>query len=115
MNERKITLIKAGMKLFAEKGYHKTSVQDIATKAGISKGAFYLSFASKEKFIGTAIQYFYNELITKVNAVEDSHTNKKRLFIKQIDVITTYVYNSREFIMMLFREDVSFGHQAEQL
>lgn len=114
MNERKITLMKAGMTLFAEKGFHKTSVQDIATKAGVSKGAFYLSFESKEEFIGTAIKHFNKEIIQKLTAIAEPKGNPKQLFKKQIDVLVSYVYRYKQFIMMLFHENVSFGRHAEQ-
>lgn len=38
-------------KLFLEKGFDKTSMQDIATTAGISKGAIYHHFQSKDEII----------------------------------------------------------------
>lgn len=34
--------------LFVEKGYNKTSINDIVKKAGMSKGGFYNYFDSKE-------------------------------------------------------------------
>lgn len=47
MNQRKNAIINAAQKLFIEKGYHTTSIQDIIDQAGISKGTFYNYFASK--------------------------------------------------------------------
>ncbi len=41
-------LLEQGVRLFASQGLRKTSVEELATAAGISKGAFYLFFASKE-------------------------------------------------------------------
>ena len=38
-------------KLFLEKGFDKTSIQDIAEAAGISKGAIYHHFKSKDEII----------------------------------------------------------------
>ncbi|MBT2216522.1 TetR/AcrR family transcriptional regulator [Virgibacillus dakarensis] len=43
MNE-KLMLIEKSMNLLARKGYHTTSIQEIATAAVVSKGAFYLYF-----------------------------------------------------------------------
>jgi AcrR family transcriptional regulator len=41
-------LLAHGARLFAAQGLRKTSVEELAAAAGISKGAFYLFFASKE-------------------------------------------------------------------
>ncbi|MTW87604.1 TetR family transcriptional regulator [Virgibacillus dakarensis] len=44
MIEKKLLLIEKGINLLARKGYHTTSIQEIATAAVVSKGAFYLYF-----------------------------------------------------------------------
>jgi AcrR family transcriptional regulator len=41
-------LIESATKLFAERGFNGVSVEDIATQAGFSRGAFYSNFASKD-------------------------------------------------------------------
>jgi len=41
-------VLDAGREVFLERGYHSTRVDDIATRAGISHGTFYLYFASKD-------------------------------------------------------------------
>src|SRR5690625_1815304 len=115
MDKRKIDLIESGMKLFAHKGYHKTSIQEIATDAGISKGAFYLYFNSKEEFIAIAIQYFHTQLTKEIinTSLEDS--SPKNRFSKQINIISNYIYEHRDFIIMHFREDMSMGDNAVEI
>lgn len=46
--EKRQELLNAAEKLFCAQGYEGTSVQDILTAAGMSKGGFYHHFASKE-------------------------------------------------------------------
>ena len=36
------------MELFAEKGFGATSIPEICTRAGLTKGAFYSNFANKD-------------------------------------------------------------------
>ena len=43
----KTRIIRHAVKLFSEKGYHGTSIDDIARSTGLSKGAFYWHFKSK--------------------------------------------------------------------
>jgi AcrR family transcriptional regulator len=46
---RRQTILKAARKLFFEKGFKNVTVESVAKKADISKGAVYLHFASKEE------------------------------------------------------------------
>lgn len=48
MNNRKRQVILASLKLFVEKGFNSTSIQDILDEAHISKGTFYNYFSSKK-------------------------------------------------------------------
>src|SRR5271154_1871217 len=41
-------LLDAALELFAEQGYGATSIPDICTRAGLTKGAFYSNFANKD-------------------------------------------------------------------
>ena len=49
--DKKTLIINTALELFANKGYHSTSISDIAHKAGISKGLMYNYFMSKEALI----------------------------------------------------------------
>ncbi len=49
------------MKLFATKGVNATSVQEIVTTCGISKGAFYLYFKSKDELLLATLRYYYEK------------------------------------------------------
>lgn len=46
--EREDLILRAAADLFLERGYHDTSMEDIAARVGIAKGTVYLHFASKE-------------------------------------------------------------------
>jgi AcrR family transcriptional regulator len=46
--EAKSRILEAANKVFAEKGYHEATMDDIAKRLGVSKGAIYLYFPSKE-------------------------------------------------------------------
>ncbi len=49
-------VLDAALDLFIEKGFAATRVEDIAARAGISKGAVYLYFPSKEKILEGLVQ-----------------------------------------------------------
>lgn len=49
--EAKKRIIAAGIEVMSEKGYSQTTMEDIAAHLGVSKGALYLYFKSKEDLI----------------------------------------------------------------
>lgn len=54
----KITLLRAAEEVFAERGLAAAHVEDIARRAGLSKGAFYLHFESKETALKQIVESF---------------------------------------------------------
>jgi AcrR family transcriptional regulator len=55
-------ILSVALELFAKKGFHATSISQIAKKAKISKGLMYNYFASKEKLLDEIIQEGFNSL-----------------------------------------------------
>ncbi len=49
--EAKSRIIKATVGLFSKKGYHDTTMEDIANELGVSRSAIYLYFESKEAIL----------------------------------------------------------------
>lgn len=54
----KITLLRAAEEVFAEKGLAGAKVEEIARRSGVSKGAFYLHFESKEAALKQLVESF---------------------------------------------------------
>jgi AcrR family transcriptional regulator len=49
-------LINAALELFVERGFAATRLEDVATRAGVSKGTLYLYFDSKEALFKEAVR-----------------------------------------------------------
>lgn len=65
-DEKRILIFETSAKIFAEKGYHQTSVKDITKAANISVGTFYLYFKNKEDVFEKLYDKMY-EIISNVN------------------------------------------------
>jgi AcrR family transcriptional regulator len=50
-NGRELEILEAAAKIFNEKGYHNTSIQDIADAVGMLKGSLYYYISSKEDLL----------------------------------------------------------------
>jgi TetR/AcrR family transcriptional repressor of nem operon len=56
--ERRSDLLAAGQALFVEKGVAATTLEDITSRAGVSKGLFYQYFHSKEDLVAVLQERF---------------------------------------------------------
>jgi AcrR family transcriptional regulator len=56
-NDRKIKIIEAAQRLIAQKGVEKTSMRDIAIEAGLTTGAIYYYYESKEELLYDVMDY----------------------------------------------------------
>jgi AcrR family transcriptional regulator len=54
--ERRALILDAALICFAEHGFYKTTMQDVATSAGLSIGALYCHFAGKDEVIHALIE-----------------------------------------------------------
>ncbi|MUK89689.1 TetR family transcriptional regulator [Ornithinibacillus sp. L9] len=115
LNPKQIKLIEVGLDLFAEKGYHTTSIQEIAKAAGISKGAFYLYFQSKEDFITSAFQYFHEQITKQLEQIKRTNDEPSKSLADQITAITEYIHAHKGFITMHLREEISISNKTDQL
>src|ERR1700758_226203 len=54
----------AARKLFAERGFHGTTLADITSAAGKSQGVFYRYFADKEDLLAALAESFLHDVVT---------------------------------------------------
>lgn len=66
---KKQQILETAIQLFAQQGIEATSIQHITKTTGISKGAFYLSFASKEDLIKEIIDTFMKQFVADIDRV----------------------------------------------
>ena len=84
-------ILEAAFRVFSIKGYHNTTVDDIAGEAGISKGTCYQYFAGKEDiFIATMENTLENLLGEAEAAAGDSSDALARMGIGGLTFISKY-------------------------
>lgn len=76
-------LIRVARELFAEPGYAATSIDDIADRAGVTKGALYHHFRNKRDLFQAVFEVLETELVEKViiaaSGAGDDHLKGIRL------------------------------------
>ena len=74
-------IMDTALELFAENGIESTSIKQITDRCGISKGAFYLSFTSKDELIFAMIEHFISEFVAEIDrSVRQSMNSDKLLY-----------------------------------
>jgi AcrR family transcriptional regulator len=67
-SDRRALILEAAREAFAEGGYHPTSLEQIAERAGVSKTLLYEHFASKRELHAAMLEAHVTELTARVNA-----------------------------------------------
>lgn len=72
--ERRDDIMNASQKLFQEKGFNETRVDEIVNALNLSKGIFYYYFKSKEEILDAIIERYFDEVIREVQPIIDSRS-----------------------------------------
>jgi AcrR family transcriptional regulator len=73
--ERRDKLLEAALDEFTSKGYHKTKIADLCSRAGVSTRNFYEKFASKEALLLELHAYINRLAMKRMLPLLDSLTN----------------------------------------
>jgi AcrR family transcriptional regulator len=68
-DDRPQEILDAALKVFAERGYRNTRLEDIGEAAGVTKGAIYHYFANKEELLLRAIEHRREEALGRIEDV----------------------------------------------
>ena len=69
---RRAAILDAAERCFARAGFHRSTMQDICKEAGISPGALYVYFASKEDLIAGIVERDRTKLASKLAELPDA-------------------------------------------
>lgn len=104
---RKQFIMDKAIELFAKQGFEATSVQQITNYCGISKGAFYLSFKSKDELIVSIIDHFMEEFISDIDQIVKSTKNDELLYAFYRTIIESF-YEHSSFGKIFIQEPMMF-------
>jgi TetR/AcrR family transcriptional regulator len=105
-NERRLEILTAAIKLFADKGFDRTTVEEIAGHANIGKGTVYLYFKNKEAIYRALIEKGLSDL-ERILTQSTGHGP----FNQQLHAIIynnlKYIETNRAFCRMFLKERLS--------
>lgn len=100
--EKKVLIMDTALHLFANLGYHATTIKDIAKYAGISKGLMYNYFTSKEDLLSEIISKSIDQLYNSLDINRDGYLTEDEFefFIRKISRI---LYEKQTFWRLFFQ------------
>ena len=87
-------LLGASLALFAENGYEATTVDEIARRAGVAVGGFYLHFRSKRQVLQVLMDSLLLELDSELGALGDATQLPEQLLSLRFDSPYAGVYRA---------------------
>jgi AcrR family transcriptional regulator len=102
-------ILNESIRLFLEKGYHGTSIEDITRAAHLTKGALYWHFKSKEDLLKRIIEEYEKRFLDgMIQAVEEVEGSISEKIEKYFQYNAAFAYYNRELC-------VSFDTLAAEL
>jgi AcrR family transcriptional regulator len=102
--ERRATILDAAMEVFASRGFHGSSIDEIARAAGISKALIYEHFPSKKDLHNSLLEYQVDELLGRLDASAATGEAGDLRLRAGVDAFLGFVEERREAWRMLFRD-----------
>ena len=84
-------LVAAGRRLFGSKGFAATSVEDLATEAGVTTGALYHHFESKTELFAAVFEQLHLEVLARNSAVAAQAKGEVDALVRAFDDFLTAV------------------------
>ena len=110
--EKKALIMDVALYLFANKGYHATTITNIAKHAGISKGLMYIYFESKEDLLSGIIGKSVSEIYNYFDLNRDGYLTEEEFefFIRKLGRIL----NEKQTFWRLFFQVLMQNEVREQ-
>jgi AcrR family transcriptional regulator len=103
--ERREAILHSALAVIAQRGYHSSSIDDIAREAGVSKALIYEHFASKQDLYAELLEMHAGELFSVLaEAIAEAGRSAPARLADGFDAFYGFVEEHRVAWRMLFRE-----------
>ena len=104
MTKTKNLIFESAIKIFSESGYRGSTMDDIATNAGLAKGTLYYHFASKEEIFNFIVEEGLQILQNQVNEIQNMNIEPIEKLIKICRIQLTFLYGYTNFFKVVMSQ-----------
>ncbi|MCG3209855.1 MAG: hypothetical protein FOGNACKC_03482 [Anaerolineae bacterium] len=116
---RRSEILEVAQRLFYQKGYEQTSIQDIINEIGIAKGTFYHYFGSKQELLDAIIEWMVGQTLQTLQpVVEDEQLSALEKFNQYFAQAENWKVENKTFFLDILRswyndDNAIFRHKIE--
>jgi AcrR family transcriptional regulator len=116
--QRRRQLLDVALEIFAATGFHATSMDEVATAAGVTKPVLYQHFPSKRALYVELLEDVGNQLLTQLASATDRATTGRQRVEEGFGAYFRFVDENRSAFRLLFgasvRNDPEFSAVADR-
>jgi AcrR family transcriptional regulator len=116
--ERRRQLLDVALDIFAEGGFHSTSMDEVAVAAGVTKPVLYQHFPSKRALYVELLEDVGNQLLARLTGATDRASTGRRRVEEGFGAYFRFVDENRSAFRLLFgasvRNDPEFAVVADR-
>ncbi|MGO4341148.1 TetR/AcrR family transcriptional regulator [Phycicoccus sp. Soil748] len=102
--QRREQLIDVGRKLFADKGFEATTVEEISSKAGVSKPVVYEHFGGKEGLYAVVVDREIAALLDGITGALSADLGSRETLERAASALLDYIESSTDGFRILVRD-----------
>jgi AcrR family transcriptional regulator len=108
-------LLESAKTLFSQRGYYATSVEDIVASAGLSKGAFYFYFKSKEELFKSLVEEMHLNIAKRLENFLERELPLEDALIEHAKVFLEDIYQNRHIAQIFLFQLVGTNEEFREL
>ncbi len=112
--DRKEQILQTASVIFAQKGFHQATMDEIAEQAKVAKGTLYYNYASKSKMFGATVIHGLNQIMVEMEKEMASDLPFPDHFPQIVTTMVRLFIEKRE-ITRIFANEMSSGIDTEVL
>ena len=111
---RRMEIVKAAVDLFVRKGFHKTTVREIAQRFGMSVGTLYEYIRTKEDILFLVCDYIHTSVSMRVRPSLRITSDNTETLKRAIKIYFEIVDEMQDYIIFLYQETKSLSKEARK-
>jgi AcrR family transcriptional regulator len=111
---RRMEIVKAAVELFVRKGFHRTTVREIAQKFGMSVGTLYEYIRTKEDILYLVCDYIHTSVSERVRPSLEISGNTIERLRNAIRSYYVIVDEMQDYVLFLYQETKSLSYNARK-
>lgn len=115
VQERRQQIVEGAVRLFIEKGFHKTTTREIARECGLSIGTMYEYIQTKEDVLYLVCDYIHTLLLERLHSLSSHHLTAKEILASSLAQYFQIMDELRPYVLLIYQETKSLPREQMKL